>query len=605
MSVPGLGATPGGTYSGVPLVKDVATVVRVYASVVKDTDATVQDATVELHGYSGAAGALSELSGSPLSAPARSLRVNFSLPADRTDPAGASTFTLPRSWTQHGPLTLVADVNPKVAGGERAIHECLNCDYNNDYALSQVGFKATKPVTIRTIEITYNYPNASGHGTTHVVPPNLASHFARANQVLPLASGNLVVQPFPQAVIDLSAKVKTLVDYWRANGLALSKPDLSDCERNSRCAADLTSFEFSAVQQFVTLAHSTATRTYLVAYEPGTTGVTWPNKGLSILGLDKPPRPLTSTTHELMHLLGFEHASKACGGGTGGQIGVDWPPDQQGYIEGIGLDRAADSGGPGQYRIIAPGVGGQAQYYDLMSYCTIPHGLDAAAWLSTVNWTKFVRDGGVAGSVKDSPVLASTAAAGSNIEVDASMAPDGQAQVLGAVGAATPATHSDASSPFKLEETSAKGKVLASVGVAPERLTETPVLMFSAVLPAKNAANLSLTAAGKTIAKLKRPSPAPKVKLVIPRKGLKVAHHAVKIKWKQSGARHVTLLATVQVMTSAATGWQTVISGLQAHRETIALKQFRGARKAQIRVLVSDGFSTAIATSPKLKLPAA
>jgi hypothetical protein len=123
------------------------------------------------------------------------------------------------------------------------------------------------------------------------------------------------------------------------------------------------------------------------------------------------------------------------------------------------------------------------------------------------------------------------------------------------------------------------------------------------VLPAKNAASLSLTAGGKTIAKLKRPSPAPKVKLVIPRKGLKVAHHAVKIKWKQSGARHATLLATVQVMTSAATGWQTVISGLQAHRETIALKQFRGARKAQIRVLVSDGFSTAIATSPKLKLP--
>jgi hypothetical protein len=308
---------------------------------------------------------------------------------------------------------------------------------------------------------------------------------------------------------------------------------------------------------------------------------------------------LTSTTHELLHLLGFEHASTACGGGSNGQIGVSWPPDQLGYIQAIGLNRTPDSGGHGLYDIVAPGVG-EPEYYDLMSYCT--HGDDKLAWLSTVNWTKFVRDDGVANDIPNPPAQASTAAAGSDLLVDASMAPGGQAQIEGAVGAPGPATHST-SSAYHLEAIGHGGKVIANIGVAPESITESPLRMFTATLPAHGVTSLALTLSGHVMAKLKKPNPAPTVKLVIPRHGLKATRKGLTLKWRAKGAKGAKLTAIVQFLASRKQGWQTVIAGLQAHSYKIALKQFGHARKVQVRVVISDGFSSAIATSRSLKLP--
>ena len=110
-----------GAYTGVPLVRDVPTVVRVYASVVADgappAPPDVTAVPARLHGYTAAG---TELAGSPVSATARTLHSGPSLPAARTQAADAYIFTLPPAWTQAGPIKLTADVDPKVADARRS-----------------------------------------------------------------------------------------------------------------------------------------------------------------------------------------------------------------------------------------------------------------------------------------------------------------------------------------------------------------------------------------------------------------------------------------------------------------------------------------------------
>lgn len=58
-------------------------------------------------------------------------------------------------------------------------------------------------------------------------------------------------------------------------------------------------------------------------------------------------RPLTSAMHEIGHGLGLSHADTAphpdgtvdCGGNSNGQVDEAWPLDNEGRIQGIGLDR--------------------------------------------------------------------------------------------------------------------------------------------------------------------------------------------------------------------------------------------------------------------------
>ena len=447
VGVPAYGATSGGSYTGVPLVTDVPTVVRVYASAPASQAQPPQGLTAELHAYVGASGGLTEIAGSPIASAPRRLPVGPVLPAARLDPAGAYTFTLPQAWTEKGPLTLVADVNPAPPGSP----SCTQC--SSVYALTGIGFKPTGTVTVRPFQITYKYPNAKGHGFTTMQGPDLSSEFQRARDLLPLAPGGLVVDPYPQAVLDISSQVQKMVRFWRAkNHIPLSKADLSDCVAIPVCRGDIHASEFDAIQRSITLAHTG--HTYLTGFAPIADGATWTAKGVTIFGPHQPKRPLTSTAHELLHLIGFLHAGQNCQGTRSGedQQGVPWPPDEMGYIQGVGLDRRPDSGGSGLYGIIAPGVG-KPQWFDLMSYCA---NFDADAWLSTVNWSKFVTDDppepgasasaaarGIAhaASLSAGEPVASAAAAG-RITVDAALVAGGKPAILGAVGTTSPATHS-------------------------------------------------------------------------------------------------------------------------------------------------------------------
>ena len=82
-------------------------------------------------------------------------------------------------------------------------------------------------------------------------------------------------------------------------------------------------------------------------------------------------RPATSVAHEIQHALGRPHASSGCVTDPR-QAGEAWPPDNLGFLQGIGLVSTPGSGGGrGPYKIIARSgaPGGPGEVYDLMGYC--------------------------------------------------------------------------------------------------------------------------------------------------------------------------------------------------------------------------------------------
>ncbi len=577
-----------GAYSGVPLVRDVPTVARVYASVTAGLPTDVADVPAELHGYT-ATGA--ELAGSPITATARALHAGPSLPAARTQAAGAYIFTLPPAWTEAGPIRLTADVDPKV-GDARPIHECTGCDANDGFSLGPVTFATVAPLTIRPFAITYSYKPLDPHADfVPRTPRDLSWQFDRARDLLPIPTGGLQVQKFPQATLDITPEITNILHFWRTrNHQPLAKPDLSDCEQIPLCRGDIHTLELAAVHRSITLSHGP--RTFLFGFEPNAeVGVTQATRGVSVAGPEPgAPRPLTSITHEFLHLLGLQHASSCGGGGADGQVAADWPPDEKGYIQGVGLDRRPDSAGTGLYKIIAPGVG-NAQWYDLMSYCAKTN--DSDAWISTTNWTKLVHEGSTQarGAARatgsrlavdastQTPPRRAAQATGPRLAVDASIQ-NGKVKLLGAGEIDGAATVSRAS-PYHFKALGKRGRVIADIGVAPQALGDSPSVLLSANLPVKGVTAVQVARRGKVVATERKPTPAPRVTLATPRRrGGKLT-----LRWKAHGARGVALTSTIQVRTKA--GWQTLIAGLTRTHYTAKVP-----KPTAVRIAVNDGFTT-------------
>ena len=168
-----------------------------------------------------------------------------------------------------------------------------------------------------------------------------------------------------------------------AGRLGVGVADLSDCVANKPCR---TAFHRDVLDALEALDLPQGPRTFVMGYMNVPDGVASHSGRVAAVGTWNPPRPLSGLAHEFMHELGFHHASDACEGAleeNGGKYDP-WPPDQRGYIQGVGLDKSS-RGFP--YRIIAPDFA-TPHWYDIMSYCN--QGSDADTWISTRNWTRFV-----------------------------------------------------------------------------------------------------------------------------------------------------------------------------------------------------------------------
>lgn len=592
-------------YDGVTLQRGGKTIVRVYANAIQGPPGGLTGVPVVLRAFrNGRAlqpGVLLPDGGPSVIVP-RPGPVGL---AQRRDPLGAFTFTLPWDWTTSSDVTLEAEVNP--AGFNPAVGGCETPECQvNDVRRLQVPFTATANIQMLPVLL-------SANGNPKPRDPDKA--FNRVRDLLPVG---LTVPPY-RAVIDVS-------DIVNASRITEESCFLFICDETSR---DITGDDkrHMALERLTDWADDVEPRSryFVVGLNPGTLdgimhGVV--ASDTQAVGVLDAVRPLTTMTHEFLHGLGIKHASTACGGGANGQVGEDWPPDQRGYLQGIGLDRASGSGGSvGPYRIIAdpvqapagvttdsdPALAGAA--YDVMSYCvaTAP---EWNSWISPRNWDRaaaFLRpsqaqtERAPAAPAPASPVRLTATAR--HIAVSGYVLPTGQAVITRAQraegGAGAPGA-----GPIIVIAYAGDGAELSRVAARTSASSDGelgPATTFSAKLPDGPVSRVEVQRDGVKLADVARSPSAPRLTLLSPRKGTVLGARAnVSVKWRATD-RDARAQLRIQVE-YAANGrtFRRVYDGPDRGSASLPRGLFAAATAARVRVRASDGLNETVVTSPPL-----
>jgi hypothetical protein len=272
------------------------------------------------------------------------------------------------------------------------------------------------------------------------------------------------------------------------------------------------------------------------------------------IGIANSNVPITAVAHELFHDLGYFHASGACGADDF----ILWPPDEKGFIHGVGLDRRmnqVDSTGKwtGRYRVLMDGSAGFTSYYDLMSYCTYED--DDIAWISVDNWNVF---GGTYpnGLFPYLDIFSGTIGSGSATLANRETKPvgkgeaplvlaivDPQRQVhfldIATVGYAKPSTSIHLKTDYVFVARNAQGAETARIPATAELNTghhdEAPDarIVLSARIPAKEVESLEVEYKGRVVAKRVRSKSAPEVIFLSREKGMTVSRaESAELKWQ-------------------------------------------------------------------------
>ena len=292
-------------------------------------------------------------------------------------------------------------------------------------------------------------------------------------------------------------------------------------------------------------------------------------------------RPVTSVAHEVMHLLGFRHASTSCGAFDG----ESWPvPD--GRMDSVGIDTTPGSGGgAGPYRIIADRTA--VPSYDLMSYCEIAS-RDPRHWISARNWQRLLGE---------TPPPATTLVwLRRALVVRASVGVAGRAAIASVASAQGPPPPRTEASAYALVARDAAGRVLTTVPVlalaggaatGAEELTA-----LQARVPREGVARVELVGPDGAVAHARSASAAaPRGRFVSPRRGQRVGDRAVvRVRWRASDADGDQLTASLDVATDGR-AYRNVWAGpAAAGRADVPTELLPAARAARLRLRLSDGF---------------
>lgn len=592
-------------YDGVTLQRGGRTVVRVYANAIQGPPGGLTGVPVVLRGFRNGTplqpGVLLPEGGPTVIVP-RPGPVGLS---QRKDPLGAYTFTLPWDWTTASDLTLEAEVNP--AGFNPAVGGCATAECEvNDVRRLQVPFTAT--ANILTLPVLLS---ANGNQK----PRDADKAFNRVRDLLPIG---LAVEPY-RAVIDIT-------DIVNAARITEESCFLFICDETSR---DITADDkrHMALERLTDWADDVEPRSryFVVGLVPGTLdgimhGVV--GSDTQAVGVLDAVRPITTMTHEFLHGLGIKHASAACGGGANGQVGEDWPPDQRGYLQGIGLDRAAASGGStGPYRLIAdpvqaprgvatdpdPALSGAA--YDLMSYCAA-NNPEWNTWISPRNWDRaaaFLRPGQAetarpAATTAPASLVRLTATA-RHIAVSGYVLPTGQAVITRAqrVDGAPRA----GAGPITVIAFGADGAELSRVAARTATSSDGdlgPATTFSAKLPDGPVVRVEVQRDGVKLADVARSPAAPRLTLLSPRAGTVLgARPTVSVKWRASDRDPRAQLRIQVEYSTNGRSFRRVYDGPDKGSAALPRGLFTAANRARVRVRASDGLNETVVTSPPLK----
>ena len=526
-------------------------------------------------------------------------------PDVRAHADGAYVFTLPTSWTERSStltpggrfpsrhvIKLTAEVNPPWFGSPAA--ECSSCGSNNVFALEEIGFDGQTPILISPVRITFT--NALGFS---IAPPtDPASVFAGMATISPIAeAGGLRVAPYV-STIDVTD--------------LLGQANLRDRIFDRVARAEIADFPGYTVG----VAQLDPLETFNGGVEAPVPYV-WPPRVEPVSLVTTGQRQLSNVAHEVYHALGRLHAGLAC------DCGIDttaWPPDERGRIAGVGLDRRANSGGTGRYRIIAPGFPGQpSEWVDIMSYCvsgfafnTSPAHLDEFnAWISIRNWQAFgsaVPD--IPAPIGCSELTLSTGSAawqpptGRTVRVVARMDADGFAEILRAEPGDGRYVVTDDASPFMVIVFGSSLSDIVSITRVPARPVHDPDgYLIAADVPAEDASGVLLVHDQfGLVAYRARTANPPTVAMIAPAGGTQISDTGdVVVSWNGSDVDGDPLEAVVDYSADDGTSFRVVSVGAGATGGTsevrLPARLFRFSDRARVRVTLNDGFDATSAIS--------
>jgi hypothetical protein len=588
-------------YSGVRLVKSATTVVRLYANAFATGRAaglTIPNVPALLQGTRGGVA----LPGSPLSpdsGPKTLEKGNLPVELEEiAEPRSGYTFTLPLSWTTGTPITLRGIVNPQTSAS--SIPETSLT--NNQFTYTGIGFEQRGSLLISPVRITYFDPLNKRTETAG----DPAAAFDMARMVTPLGDGQMVILPY-RGVIDATALFAS----------TNNQPGEIDARFNGIFNL-VAKWEGDHNEAGLTIGvmrgHASGAGRGREAPVPIPNGfASWRLEPIAFVNEEK---PLASVTHELWHTQNYFHAGHRCANGNSTDFPfVHWGPDDQGFIQGMGLDRHAGSGGaPGTYRRLIPGVtagspqaGKPAEYFDAMTYCSINN--EGALWISTRTWDSF---GGLLPLGLPNPPIdhrrALSAAGGKTLRVLSAVNGDGSGQIMQVEPGTGGAMPSDAGSPYHLIVRDPAGAVVSDTGVKPEatHIDTVPghvgAQMVSEV-PGEGAATVELVSGGAVIARKARSAHPPTVTLLSPAAGAKIgATGKVPVRWKAADADGDALQTTVSYSDDGGKSFKTLALGGFSGATTVPAELFGKASNGRIQVTVNDGFDDVSALSGRLRV---
>ena len=292
-------------YQGVTLAAGNFTVVRVFATFTQPASlANLVGATATLSVYDSNGHRISTLNPDS-SPPSLSRTPMYVSAAERATPGVSFNFLVPWQETSHRALSFRATVKPKVGLGQLA--QCASCKANT-FDLIGVPFVPTATVPVHPIPLTV------GGVQTSMSEQQV---FGSAQTVLPLK-----VRIFPY---DAPLPV---------DGMSTDDATYAVNERGADDGLVGSDYPIGVfIDGVPNLGGSTLSRRHL--YDD-----------IGPVSIVRADRPLTSAMHEIGHGLALctptplphPDGTADCGGNSNEQVGEAWPPDNEGRIQGIGLD---------------------------------------------------------------------------------------------------------------------------------------------------------------------------------------------------------------------------------------------------------------------------
>ena len=583
-------------YQGVRMVAGDFTVVRVFATFLQPADrATLSRVTAKLEILDAQGDVIRRLT--PDTSPAtlrRSACWTCVTLAQRADPDASFNFLVPWQATSRHSLSFRATVSPiRVSKALVSVSQCRTC-HANVFTLSGVPFVRTLAVPVHPIPLTVGgmrtgrTENEVFGGSQTVLPPRLEVRRWEA----PLAVDGMNNDQAVAAVARRASDDKLPNDEYPV-GVFFSG--------EGRLANGITSGTLLAGRGPASLVQDTGRSLTSVTHELGHgLGLPHADTGSNCRPLPKPRPPIPSCTGP------HPDGTDDCGGNSDGQVGRLWPPDNEGRLQSVGLDRRA-------WNVVRTGslpstfvegfthdgvatgdLTGGARYYDFMSYC--PGGvIEALDWISVINWNALLDFHPPAEALSARP------AGGRPVRVIATVDGSGGASIFDvAPGRETDAAPT-AGTPFRIELRDAAGATVASVAATAAPIHDGSGSLLTATLPfAPSAAAAVVTRGGTVLARRARSSHAPVVRLLSPGRRVGGTRTTI-VRWSARDADGDRLAATVDYSRDAGRTWKVVASGPASRPAQIPSRFLSASRDARLRVRVSDGFDVGTAISGRLR----